>query len=86
MDQLERDCGVDRQLDFCVEATACAVHEQYKGRTQALAARVDEVVTNLRDDRFAGIEQPRQFYLGGREVSLDQARRAERLGRRCGSE
>ena len=86
MDQLERDCGVDRLVDSRVGSAACAIHQHDEGRTQPLAAGVDEVVANFRDDRFFRVEQARQLRFDCREVGFDEARGIQRLRRRCGGE
>jgi hypothetical protein len=38
-------------------------------------------MTDLRDDRFVGIEQPREFGLDRDEIVLDNARRALQVAR-----
>jgi len=57
VNQFECDRGVDCQLYFRIGAAAGAIHEQDESRPEPLTARVDQVVANFRDDRFAGIEQ-----------------------------
>jgi len=57
-----------------------------KGRTQPLAAGVDQVVANFCDDRFFRVEQPRQLRFDCREVGFDEAGGVQRLRRRCGGE
>ena len=55
MNQLERDGGVDRILDFGVDAAAGAIDQQDEKRTQALAARIDEVVADFADEGLVGV-------------------------------
>ena len=65
MNQLQRDRRIDGVFDVSIVAAACAIDQQDERRAQALSARIDEVMANLRDDRFVGVEQPRKFRLGG---------------------
>lgn len=77
MNQLERDCGIDSIFDVRIVTTTRAIHQQDEGRAKPLPARIDEVMANLRDDRFVGVEQPRKFRFGGYEIGLDDARGAD---------
>jgi len=64
-----------KRIDSRVASAACVIHEHDERGPQALAARIDEVVADFRDDRFVGIEQSREACFRGDEIGFDQARR-----------
>ena len=64
MDQLDRDCRVDRVNRGAVGAAARAMHQQDEGRSQTLARAVNQVVADLRNQGLVGIEQRAELFLG----------------------
>ena len=57
MDQFKRDCRIDSVACIGIPATDGAIHQQDEERPKALAAPIDQVVTNFSNQTLARVEQ-----------------------------